>query len=167
MILTTHAIIGGAIASILPSHPLVAVTLSFASHFLVDAIPHWDYPIRSKGLRPGSGSVLAIDGVLLRDLMAIGADGLAGTALALVLFATRQTFWVVLLCAWAAMLPDPLQFLHNVYPRGPLPILQRFHSWIHTNYQIKREVFLGVSSQIVFVIVVVALARLVPQMFPG
>jgi hypothetical protein len=163
MILTSHAIVGGAIASILPSHPFVGVTLSFASHFAVDAIPHWDYPIRSDRIRPGGGSTLAFDRLFIRDLTVIGMDGLAGTALALMLFATHQTFWVVLLSAWAAMLPDPLQFLHKLCPRGPLPILQRFHGWIHTSYPLKREVFLGVSSQIVFVIVIVALAGGVRQ----
>jgi hypothetical protein len=42
MILSTHAI-----ASLFPSHPTLAVVAGFASHFAFDAIPHWDYPLRS------------------------------------------------------------------------------------------------------------------------
>src|ERR1700738_4714821 len=40
MILSTHAIVGGALANLLPSHPVVAITAGFASHFAIDAIPH-------------------------------------------------------------------------------------------------------------------------------
>jgi hypothetical protein len=42
MILSTHAIVGAAIASFLPSHPTIAFVLGFGSHFVLDAIPHWD-----------------------------------------------------------------------------------------------------------------------------
>jgi hypothetical protein len=44
MILTTHAIVGGALASFLPSHPVAAFVAGFASHFDSDAIPRVDYP---------------------------------------------------------------------------------------------------------------------------
>src|SRR6516225_11831962 len=44
MILSTHAIVGGTIASLFPSHPALVVAAGFASHFAIDAIPHWDYP---------------------------------------------------------------------------------------------------------------------------
>ena len=47
MILSTHAIVGGAIASLFPSHPALVAVAGFASHFAIDAIPHWDYPLRS------------------------------------------------------------------------------------------------------------------------
>ena len=46
MILTTHAIVGAALASFLPSHPIAAFVAGFASHFALDAIPHVDYPIQ-------------------------------------------------------------------------------------------------------------------------
>jgi hypothetical protein len=39
MILSTHAIVGAAIASFLPSHPTTAFVLGFGSHFVLDAIP--------------------------------------------------------------------------------------------------------------------------------
>jgi len=45
MILTTHAIVGAALASFLSSHPAAAFVAGFASHFVLDAIPHVDYPI--------------------------------------------------------------------------------------------------------------------------
>jgi hypothetical protein len=38
MILTTHAIVGAALASFMPSHPAAAFVVGFASHFALDAI---------------------------------------------------------------------------------------------------------------------------------
>jgi hypothetical protein len=54
MILSTHANFGGTIASLFPSEPLFAVVAGFASHFAIDAIPHWDYPLRSISVGKGA-----------------------------------------------------------------------------------------------------------------
>jgi hypothetical protein len=32
-----------AIASLMPSHPLLSAIAAFAGHFAIDAIPHWDW----------------------------------------------------------------------------------------------------------------------------
>ena len=120
MILITHAIVGGAIASLFPSHSVAVVAAGFASHFAIDAIPHWDYPLRSISVGTGARNQLTLDGGRLWDLSLIGFDALAGLALAVYLFATPATVAAVLLGALAAMLPDPLQFVQGLYPRGPL-----------------------------------------------
>ena len=88
MILSTHAIVGAAIASFLPSHPTTAFVLGFASHFVLDAIPHWDYPIRSAAVDPKFGAPVTFDRALLRDVIVIGSDGLLGILGALLLFAS-------------------------------------------------------------------------------
>ena len=127
MILTTHAIVGGAVASLFPSHPVLVAGLAFASHFVIDAIPHWDYPLHSISVKPGADNrALKLDRALIVDLASIGFDACAGLALALWLFATPGTLGVIALGALAGMLPDPLQFLHNLYPHQPLASLQRF-----------------------------------------
>jgi hypothetical protein len=54
MILSTHAVVGGAIASLVPSDPILAAAAGFASHFAIDAIPHWDYPLRSISVGKGA-----------------------------------------------------------------------------------------------------------------
>lgn len=153
MILSTHAIVGGAIASLFPSHPVAVAAAGFASHFAIDAIPHWDYPLRSISLGPGSRNEFRLDRARLRDLTLIGFDAFAGMALAVYLFATSATVTVILLGAFAAILPDPLQFVHSLYPRAPLNWLQRFHLWIHTDRKLDWQI--GVSSQIAFAMAVI------------
>lgn len=41
MTATAHALVSGAIAAAIPD-PYIALPLAFASHFLMDAVPHWD-----------------------------------------------------------------------------------------------------------------------------
>jgi hypothetical protein len=149
MILSTHAVVGGALASLFPSHPVAAIAAGFASHFVIDAIPHWDYPLKSISVAQGARNQFKLDRLVLRDLSLIGFDALAGLLLVFALFATPATITSIMLGALAAMLPDPLQFAHTLYPHEPLRSLQRFHRWIHTKRQLKWP--LGVSSQVLFV----------------
>jgi hypothetical protein len=162
MILSTHAIVGAALASFLPAHPIGAFVIGFGSHFALDAIPHWDYPIRSRSVDPRIGAPLVFDSALRRDALTIGSDAFFGIVIALLLFGSRDSFWAVLLGAIGAILPDPLQFLHARWPHGPLQIHQRFHRWAHTNKKID-SVPLGVGTQIMLVVAVVAFTTALHQ----
>jgi hypothetical protein len=116
--------VGGALASLFPSYPIVAVAAGFASHFAIDAIPHWDYPLQYISVAPGHRDQLKFGRPLLQDVALIGLDACAGLALAVGLFATPATVVVIVLGALAAMLPDPLQFVHSLGPHEPLATLQ-------------------------------------------
>lgn len=157
MILSTHAVVGAAIASFLPSHPAAAFALGFASHYALDAIPHWDYPITSASMDPKICGPMRLDRAFFRDAITIGADGLLGALAAFLLFASPQTQWAVLLGAFGAMLPDALQFLHARFPHEPLKTLQRLHRWAHSEREIKARVA-AIASQIALVVMVAALS---------
>src|SRR6516162_9298967 len=121
MILTTHAIVGAALASFLSSHPAAAFVAGFASHFVLDAIPHVDYPIKSQSVNPRIGAPMAFDRALLEDALTIGTDGLFGIIAALFLFSTTASLSAILMGAIGAMLPDPLQFVHSRGGHDPDP----------------------------------------------
>lgn len=158
MILSTHAIVGGAIASLLPSHPAAAAIVGFASHFAIDAIPHWDYPLHSISLGKGANNRrLPFSSATLTDFAIIGIDASAGFGLALWIFAAEGSIWTIAIGAFAAMLPDGLQFLHTLHPRGFLHMLQRFHWRIHSKLAL--DGVFGVGSQLAFAGMVAALAR--------
>jgi hypothetical protein len=152
MILSTHALVGAAIANMFPSHPGVAFAVGFASHFALDAIPHADYPIRSASVDPKIGAPLQFDRALLHDAITIGADGMLGLVCAFLLFASAANQWAILLGAFGAMLPDAFQFLYLRFPHEPLKTLQRFHRWAHTSVEIKDRVMLAVASQVLLVV---------------
>ena len=153
MILSTHAVVGGALAGLFPSHPVAAFAVGFASHFVIDAIPHWDYPLRSLSVARGARNQARLTPALARDVALIGFDAIVGLALAIGIFTTPSTIVAVLAGAVGAMLPDPLQFVHTLYPREPLASLQRFHRWMHTKRRLHWPI--GVSSQVAFVAAVV------------
>ena len=48
MVLTTHAVAGATLATLVPNHPLWGFVIGFGSHFVLDSIPHWDYSLKSK-----------------------------------------------------------------------------------------------------------------------
>ncbi|OSJ17511.1 hypothetical protein BST63_08475 [Bradyrhizobium canariense] len=153
MILSTHAVVGGAVASLFPSHPVLVAVAAFASHFAIDAIPHWDYPLQAITLKPGGDNRrLFQDPRLFLDLALIGFDASAGLLLAIWLFAAPATIGVIVLGALAGMAPDPLQLLHSLFPKQPLSTLQSFHRWIHTKRSLTWP--LGISSQALFATVV-------------
>lgn len=154
MILSTHAVVGAAIATLMPDHPALAFVSGMASHFVIDAIPHWDYRLRSISTKPSSGPALTLNWWLFQDLTLIALDACVGLAVALWLYASPAALTAVFLGALGAMLPDPLQLAHKLYPREPLRTLQRFHRWIHSKRKLEWPI--GVISQLSFVVLVIA-----------
>jgi len=109
MILSTHAVVGGAIASLFPSHPVLVAVAAFASHFAIDAIPHWDYPLRAIKLkRDANNRGLLADRRLLYDLALIGFDACGGLLMTIWLFATPATIGVIVLGAPCRNVARPL-----------------------------------------------------------
>ena len=160
MTLTTHGVAGGAIVSLIPTYPVLGLCLAFASHYLLDAIPHLDYPIRSASLMPKSAAPMKYDTALLADAITIGADAALGVALALLLFAARGSITLVACGALAAILPDVLQFAYTRFPHEPLTSLQTFHRWAHISKGMKQPI-LGIASQVIFLVVIVVAVRTV------
>jgi hypothetical protein len=147
MILSTHAVVGAAIASLIPGHPALAFVSGMVSHFVIDAIPHWDYPLHSISITAGTRCrAVTLNWWLLGDLGFIALDACVGLTVAIWLYASPASISAVLLGALGAILPDPLQFAQKVYPCAPLRILHRFHVWIHSKRKLGWAI--GVTSQL-------------------
>jgi hypothetical protein len=135
MILTNHAIAGAALASLVPNEPLVGFTVGFLSHFVLDAIPHWDYSLQSfkEDKTNPLNSDMILDSRFLKDLFKIGLDGITGILLSYLIFIfyLKCSVWAVLSGAIGAMTPDALQFAYMKWQHEPLISLQKFHNWIH------------------------------------
>ena len=160
MTLTAHAIVGAAVVATIPAHPVLGVCAAFASHFLADAIPHYDYHIRSASINPKVGGKITFDRALLLDFFSIGGDFALGMILAILLFATPVTWWLVVAGAFAGTLPDALQFVYSKFKHEPLVSLQRFHKWIHTSVHMREHLMLGIVSQVFFLVAVVTAAKI-------
>jgi hypothetical protein len=163
MTFTPHAVVGAAIASAMPTHPILGLTLAFVSHFILDAIPHWEYDLSSKSETVDPmNSDLIINKRFFQDLLVIGTDAIIGLLIVLLCF----TFYgphlllIPILGALAAVLPDGLQFLYFKWRHQPLISLQRFHIWIHAPKDFKYKLAVGVFIQIIIMIAGVSISRL-------
>ena len=157
MTLTTHAIIGAAAAKIFSFNPVLAGIAAFVRHFLIDAIPHWDYKPRSftRDSKNPLNDDMVINSDFIFDLVRISADAALGVALSLLIFppSSMYAFLVVFGGAILGILPDPLQFVYWKWRHEPLLSLQRFHIWIHSsNESIKNRWKIGVFYQTALVV---------------
>ena len=159
MILTTHAVTGATLATLFPTHPIIGFAVGFSSHFLLDAIPHWDYSLRSmKGDdKNPMNTDMIINKDFLKDLLKIGADGVLGLLFSCVLLGIifHNSFFIILLGAMAGMIPDALQFFYFKWKHEPLLSLQRFHIWVHPKINLHDRPVVGVLSQVVLICFVV------------
>lgn len=159
MTLATHAVVGAAIGSVLPAHPVLAAALGFGSHFLLDSLPHWDYQLASAQKDPTNplNDDLVLGKAFLADLVKIGFDLVLGFVLAYAFFqpTDRALIWSLYAGALGAVLPDFLQFVYFKIRRWPFSALQRLHLWIHTKHQIKYRPVLGVGLQAFLVLAIV------------
>lgn len=160
MTLTSHAVVGAVVASLMPQHPILGFCAAFASHFIIDAIPHRDYPISSSSVNPNIGTSMKYDKALFFDMLRIGTDILVGISLSLWILLPTQNVAVILLGAVAGILPDPLQFVYAHFRHEPFVSLQRFHRWMHSKNHMKTTPIFGVVSQLLFLVAVAVAARL-------
>src|SRR3989344_7525100 len=157
MILTTHAITGAAVASLNPTRPISGFFAGFVLHFILDAIPHWDYNLRSGSIDPYVGSGFVFDRVFFTDILRIGSDMALG---AVVSFALFYFYWpipvyAVLAGVFGGILPDALQFAYGRLRWKPLALLQDFHFWIHTSRMLRNRPILGITIQAVLIAIIV------------
>jgi hypothetical protein len=174
MILTTHAITGAAVASILPNNPALGFAVGFVSHFLLDAIPHWDYDLRSskKDLDNPLNNDLILNKSFIFDLIKMGFDAFLGIAISYFLFINPSVgvsnlslssllhsniVWAII----GSLFPDILQFIYfKLWRHEPLLTLQKFHIWLNRNKSLENRPVLGGLIQLILIILIVAIAKL-------
>lgn len=166
MILVTHGIIGGAIGKFLPQHPLLAFCAGFVSHFFADAIPHWHYKLLSfkKDPEDPMHNDMLLNKWFIVDLFNIGIDLLAGIVISVLIFHPTVSldmpmFSLIAGCI-GAILPDALEFAYWKMPEvKPLMLLTEFHMWVHSKIDIDARYLLGIGSQTLLAIAVIALTQ--------
>jgi hypothetical protein len=109
----------------------------------LDAIPHWDYPIRSASFDPKIGAPMRYDRALSAAAITIGADGILGVALSLALSATQESF--VLPPRRGARCLQPKVEAAKVAPLCSSPLIQSFEP-IYERHHLTR-IFQKISNQ--------------------
>lgn len=157
--LATHAVAGAAAALIVRSNPILGFFVACASHFLLDAIPHWDYPIRSLEHDPKTlrGIRISFDRLFVKDFFRAGVDASIGAALSFAIIrpADGYTALIASLGIIGGMIPDFLQLVYYALKREPFISIQRFHSWTHSDIRLYgTHNIVGIGSQIVLMLLI-------------
>ncbi|MCX6702284.1 MAG: hypothetical protein NTW60_00180, partial [Candidatus Wolfebacteria bacterium] len=165
MILTAHMLTGGAIGRLVPQNPLLAFILGFLSHFILDAIPHSEYElkslIRNKENHEAQDMVLGKN--FARDIFVIGLDFFLGIFLCLVIFKNGVGIFdpslSMLSGALGGALPDALQFLYFKIRKEPFTTLQKFHIRIQNNLGSKH--WAGWTTQVGVIVITILVSKII------
>lgn len=141
MILLVHMIFGAAIGFAVKNAPL-AIILAFLSHYFLDFFPHAEYDISGKKMT-----------VVLK----VAADFSLGILLIFILSGIQP---IIYICAFFAILPDGLTVLNYIMPNKILSAHYKLHQKIHFFKDKKISRFWRTASQVIAVVVSVALFRI-------
>lgn len=163
MILTTHAIVGAA-AGRLFLDPFMAFAAGFVSHFIIDAIPHWAYVLKSRveNKKDPLKEDIEFNRKFISDLARIGLDFVFGASAAIFIFQGGNGFIVPQINLLAGMagglLPDFMQFLYFKMRREPLIFFQKLHIYVHQAENILALPY-GLVSQVVVIVIAVLISK--------
>ncbi|MEK7658407.1 MAG: hypothetical protein AAB352_00900 [Patescibacteria group bacterium] len=147
MILIAHLLLGAVIASKIKYIPL-SITLSFLSHYILDAIPHIEYPIENIKNRQWLKA--------FPDFLRVFLDFSLGILLILI-FSNSQP--IIFIVAFFAVLPDILNILNMIFRNRLLQIHSNFHEKNHFLKHKKISNLWRISSQIIIIIISVILLK--------
>jgi len=154
MTLATHIVIAAAVAKPLAaSNPIIGFFIALVSHYLSDAIPHWDYKLHSIDTKEISMEKRTWDykTLVIKDLRSIVLDFFLGLAVGYFFLNPRTTeqFIYFLLVTVGAVLPDFLQGAYYTHRAEFLKPLQRFHDFMHTKIKLGPYPLVGIPFQLI------------------
>jgi hypothetical protein len=164
MILTPHAILGAVLANAFPDDPALGFGLAFASHYVLDMLPHTDYDI-SNFLDTKTKTVKSVinDTRSAFHLLYIAADFVAAGFICFILFVRNpQSLFLTFVGLFGALIPDFFQLLYYKFKGEPWLFYQKIHDKLHGLIKVKNEKFWGTFLQIfipIFSILIYFLVR--------
>lgn len=166
MILISHGIIGAAVGRLFPAHPLLAFLAGMATHYAMDAIPHWEYKLLSVFRDDNTGFKKARIGIRFAiDILSALLDLLAGGVLSFLIFSgdfAGDGLPASLIAGIiGGILPDGFQFLHMLFPKFRLLAThQTFHNRIHARRRLNDRPLVGIPLQAAIVTLWVVLSKI-------
>lgn len=112
MLETPHVAVGAAIASKFPN-PFIAIPLSFASHFILDKVPHWNPHIITETKKFGRPTEKSTNIIIVDSALAL----MLGSAIAYEVLPNVNMAISIMLCSFASILPDLIEFPYFYFKR--------------------------------------------------
>ncbi|MDO8676363.1 MAG: hypothetical protein Q7K16_01790 [Candidatus Azambacteria bacterium] len=159
MTLASHIIISGLLGASTHNYFLAAI-VGFFSHYIVDAIPHWDaYLSPDFDSRAKSKGVLFLkDKFLYKELSKVAIDIIIGLGvLSLMFFETfeLENITYAAIGVFFGVLPDPLQLLYLITNWRFLKPNHKIQIYLHTLiYKGKPSFWPGILTQAATILLV-------------
>ena len=117
MLETPHVFIGAAIAAKIPN-PLIAIPLAFASHFILEMVPHWNPHLNSETDKYGAPTRRSTVITTIDSTLALTS----GSLIAYQALPNVNQVVLILACSFASVLPDVME--------GPYFFLKMRANWV-------------------------------------
>ncbi len=155
MTLATHMVTGATAAAVFSSHPVEAFFIGWASHYVFDAIPHWDYSLASfsSDSEKPLDTKVTFNRFLFLDIGKVLLDVLIGALVVYFLSVGVNTFTLTILFfgAIGGVVPDFLQFLYGFIKIPILRSFQQFHNFTHSKKKLDHRPLIGITSQVLII----------------
>lgn len=120
MTATNHVVAGVLIGTAL-HNPLLAIPVAVVSHYVLDCIPHFDYPSTGKGY------------FSLKYAIGLATDSaIAAAVLVSLIILQPAHYWLLVVCGVAAASPDLMWLYYHIYKKSQgrenWPRLVKLHS---------------------------------------
>lgn len=148
-------VVGAAAARMFSETPTQAFFIGWLSHYIMDAIAHWDYPLRSFSADEHSplDAKVTFNKYLFLDIGKVLLDVALGVIVIFLVAGTMSWENLLLLFVGAigGALPDFLQFLLGVTRLKALRIHQQFHNFMHATHKLDDKPLIGITSQVLII----------------
>lgn len=165
MTLATHIVAGAAVAKVFATDPVQAFIIGWISHYVLDTITHWDYPLKtftSNRADPRQNKI-RFSKDLIWDMSKVILDVIIGFAIVFAVYAgfdfsklNTAEAKLILAGALGGVMPDFVQFLYAVFKVKLFRIFQNFHDFVHADSDFNNRPLIGIASQILIILVIAA-----------
>ena len=146
MLETPHVAVGVAIASKIPN-PWIAIPLSFASHFVLDKVPHWNPHLYTETQRTGKPSVQSTTFAIADISLAF----ITGSYFAYRALPNLNLAILILACSLASVASDVIK-----YPFYYFHLRQKWLvAWVDFERSLQvdtKSIFWGIFNQLLVII---------------
>lgn len=142
MLETPHVAVAAAIASKIPN-PLISIPLAFASHFLLDMVPHWNPHINREIKKFGKPARQSVNIIRADSVTAL----VLGTSIALFTLPDTGQFLNIMVCCFVGVIPDVVEAPYY-FLRKKDKIIEKWIGW-QKSIQWDAPVLIGLSTQAV------------------
>lgn len=163
MTLTTHIVAGAAGARLFASSPVEGFIIGWLSHYVLDSIVHWDYPLASVGPEiftvESQGKLSLKNRAVIGDFIKVIIDVCLGFFLAFTFldYRTDPRYLLILAGGLGSVIPDFLQFIFVVWKNRFIGYFQKFHNMLHAKTDINDRPLLGITFQAALIIIILVL----------